>query len=206
LPDVRRLMRLERGNRLPLDEIAAEIERQLDRFAAEFGRPPDHVDGHQHVHALRRIRRLLLDALDRRGWRPWIRDSGDRLWRMARRSGLTKALTVSVLTDGHAAELGRRGFDHNDGFAGYSRFDPTDDYAALFSSYLRSPGSRHLIMCHPGYADDDLRRLDPVVETREQELRFLAGGLAELLARKGTTLKRLTAMPPSSAVPRRTPS
>jgi chitin disaccharide deacetylase len=33
-----------------LDAIAAEIERQLERFERLIGRPPTHLDTHQHVH------------------------------------------------------------------------------------------------------------------------------------------------------------
>lgn len=32
------------------DAIAHEVERQLDRFVGLIGRPPTHVDSHQHVH------------------------------------------------------------------------------------------------------------------------------------------------------------
>src|SRR5215471_16967640 len=30
--------------------VSAEIDRQLDRFEALFGRPPHFIDGHHHVH------------------------------------------------------------------------------------------------------------------------------------------------------------
>ena len=191
LPDIGTLIRSQRGRTLPLGEIAEEIDRQCERFVTIFGRPPDHVDGHQHVHALRSIRPLLFAALERRAWRPWLRDSADRLSRIPWRSGLKKALILSYVGDGFRAEVGRRGFACNDGFAGYSAFDPTSDYASLFESYLKRPGPRHLVMCHPGYVDDALRRLDPVVETREQELRFLTSGLAGVLERTQATLTRL---------------
>ena len=98
---------------------------------------------------------------------------------------------LCVVADGYRAEVGRRGLTCNDGFAGYSPFDPSVDYAKLFKSYLNMPGARHLIMCHPGYVDDALRRLDPVLETREQELRFLTTGLPGVMQRAGAVLTRL---------------
>ena len=52
--------------KLPMDEIRAEIDRQLDRFEAVMERPPDFVDGHQHVHVLPGIRTALLDAMSAR--------------------------------------------------------------------------------------------------------------------------------------------
>jgi predicted glycoside hydrolase/deacetylase ChbG (UPF0249 family) len=192
LPDIRTLMRLGRRRRLPVAEIAEEIERQCARFEEVMGRAPDHVDGHQHVQSLPAIRSLLLDALDRRGWRPWLRDSSDRVWRIPWRGGVKKALALCVVAEGFGSAVSRRGFARNDGFAGFSSFDPSEDYAALFGSYLNRPGRRHLIMCHPGYVDDALRALDPVLETREQELRFLTTGLADLLKRRPATLTRLS--------------
>jgi predicted glycoside hydrolase/deacetylase ChbG (UPF0249 family) len=66
------------------------------------------------------------------------------------------------------------GFALNKGFAGYSAFDPRVDYAADFASYLVAPGPAHLVMCHPGAVDDELRALDPAVESRERELAFFS--------------------------------
>ena len=59
------------------------------------------------------------------------------------------------------------GFALNDGFAGFSDFDAAGDFAADFASYLTAPGTRHLIMCHPGRVDAELARLDPVTASRE---------------------------------------
>jgi predicted glycoside hydrolase/deacetylase ChbG (UPF0249 family) len=42
--------------------------------------------------------------------------------------------------------------------------------------FLEMPGQRHLVMCHPGHVDDTLRRLDPVVESRETEFLVLSEG------------------------------
>ncbi len=174
LPTIGAVLRMARARALPLDEVADEVGRQLDRFAAVLGRPPDHVDGHQHVHVVPPLRPILLAALDARGWRPWLRDSGDRPDRVLRRGvTLAKAIGLSVIARGWRARAEAAGFATNEGFAGYSAFAPGEDYAALFARYLTCPGPRHLVMCHPGYVDDALRRLDPVVESRERELAFL---------------------------------
>lgn len=191
-PDIRTLLRLDRGRNLPLDEIGQEIDRQCQHFAEAFGKAPDHIDGHQHIHVIGSIRPLLFDSLARRGWRPWLRDASDRLWRLLRRASPAKALAVSVLADGFAADARRAGFACNNGFAGFSTFDSSKPYARQFESYLRSAGPRHLVMCHPGHVDDELRRLDPVVETREQELRFLISELPPVLRERSATLIRVS--------------
>lgn len=195
LPTVGALVSAAQRGRLPEDEIAAEIGRQLDRFLAVAGRPPDHVDGHQHVQVLAPIRRALLRALAARGWRPWLRDSGDRPFRILRRGPpLAKAAGIAALSRGFAVQAGAAGYRTNDGFAGFSRFSEIS-YAEIFNRYLRSPGSAHLVMCHPGVVDDELRRLDPVTDSREAELSFLLSGeFARVLNRRQAGLVRLSAL------------
>jgi chitin disaccharide deacetylase len=48
------------------------------------------------------------------------------------------------------------------------------------------------VMCHPGEIDDEIRSLDPVVETRPQELAFLLGEPAlESMREHDVSLARL---------------
>ena len=164
------------GARLAQEEIAAEIARQLDAFAAAFGRPPDFIDGHQHVHALPGVRGALFAALDARrlGGRLWLRDSADGIARiLARGVEPAKASAVAILAWGFGRQARARGFATNAGFAGFSAFDPARDYGRDFARYLQAPGPRHLVMCHPGRVDAELAALDPVTTAREAELAFL---------------------------------
>lgn len=173
-------------------EVAAEIARQFDSFEAAMGRAPDFVDGHQHVHAFRSIRGLLLTEMERRGWagRVWLRDSADKPFRILARGVETKkALLLAWFAHGFAKDARSRGFAVNEGFAGFSAFDSKRDYASDFEKYLRAPGPRHLVMCHPGRVDEALTALDPVTVTREQELDFLLGDhFPRLLAKAGASL------------------
>jgi predicted glycoside hydrolase/deacetylase ChbG (UPF0249 family) len=180
---------------LPLPEIEAEIGRQIDCFCDQFGAAPSHVDGHQHVHVLPGVRKALFAALAARGMASVVlRDSSDAPRRIARRRAFAaKALKVNTLAAGYRRAAHRAGHLLNDGFAGFSDFVAERYGAAQFESYLKAHGGRHLVMCHPGWTDDALRRLDPVVEAREAELAFLMSpAFLELLARKGARLKRLT--------------
>src|SRR5262245_46870642 len=70
-------------------EIRAEIERQLDAFERHLGFPPDHIDGHEHVHVLSGIRQCLFDVVTRRypGPKPLLRDPADRRKAIAARGG-----------------------------------------------------------------------------------------------------------------------
>lgn len=176
---------------LALDEIGAEIERQIDAFEGAFGRSPDFVDGHQHVHALPGVREALLAALTRRGYAGalWLRDPSDRLSAILRRGvAVSKAVTVRALATGFRRAARRAGFFTNEGFSGFSPFEPPA-VAATFERAFRHLGPRPVVMCHPGYPDEELRRLDPVVEARRTELEFLAScDFAEFLAKEDISL------------------
>lgn len=196
LPDIRQLVKAARKNELPADEIAREISRQLNSFCEHFGAGPAFVDGHQHVQILPQIRSILFACLEQRGLsgKVWVRTSFDRPSRILRRGvEVVKALGIAWLARGFAREAVSRGFLTNDSFAGFSAFDPRQDYAADFARYLRVPGRRHLIMCHPGYCDEELVAADPVTLSRERELNFLLSpAFTDMLARKDARLVRLS--------------
>jgi predicted glycoside hydrolase/deacetylase ChbG (UPF0249 family) len=163
-------------------EIAAEIERQLDRFEDIAGAPPDFVDGHHHVHVLPVVRPALLASLARRygAAPPLVRDPGDQPLRiLARRQCLLKALGIAWLARGLSAEARRLGIPTNDGFSGFSRFDRRVPFRREIDNFLRSPGRLQLVMCHPGYPDETLRALDPLFERRKDELDALMAFPAE---------------------------
>jgi predicted glycoside hydrolase/deacetylase ChbG (UPF0249 family) len=195
-PAVKDVIRMAMRGKLPMGEIRAEIDRQFDRFEAVMERRPDHVDGHQHVHALPGIREVVLEAMVARNLagRAWVRDAADGLHRIAFRGAhVRKALAVRALSTGFRRAVNGKGLAHNDGFAGFSDFNPGRDYARSFETYLRAPGRRHLVMCHPGHVDEELKAQDPVTIAREQELAFLLSPrLPEMLRKHGLELARLS--------------
>ena len=146
------------------------------------------------------LRTALVDAgrklLEEKGLRGkvWLRDSSDRLSRiLSRRIQVPKALAMSWIGHGFGAAASARGFPVNDGFAGFSDFSETRDYATDFARYLAAPGAAHLVMCHPGRVDDALMRLDPVTRSREKELAFLLSPrFAACLAGYGAELWQMT--------------
>jgi len=164
------------GPALSAGEIALEVGHQIDRFQDVTGYPPDFVDGHQHVHILPGIRDGFLHALVSRfpDHCPLVRDPSDRFGAIvARGCAVPKALSVAALSYGFAAASHRAGFPTNSGFSGFSSFDPRISFADELARSFRYAGRRHLIMCHPGYIDAELSRLDPVVTRRREELRCL---------------------------------
>jgi hypothetical protein len=161
------------------------VGRQLDRFEAALGFPPDHIDGHQHVHVLPGVRRAVLAEVVRRykAHPPLLRDPSDRVRSiLSRRGSAAKALTVAALAIGFARSAHKRGLPTNDSFAGFSRFDERQPYAPELEQGLSAGRQRHLVMCHPGHADPELASLDRVVNRRRMEYDALMANPA-LMAR-----------------------
>ena len=88
-----------------------------------------------------------------------------------------------------AARSARRGIATNPAFAGTYNFRRTVPYEALFASFLDHLPDGGLVMCHPGFVDAELRRLDDFLEMREVERAFFAGEqFPQLLASRGFAL------------------
>lgn len=154
-------------------EIAAEIDRQLSRFEEAIGIRPDFVDGHQHVHALPRIRGALIEVLRARyrDQLPLVRDPADSVLNiLRRRTAAHKALIIHLLARGLGDKLRAAGFPTNHGFSGVSPFKLDVPFDQELAHFFIGRGPRHLVMCHPGYPDAGLAELDTVVERRHHEL------------------------------------
>lgn len=172
LPSVGQLVVRALTGRIARDEITTEFIRQLEHFQAAVGYPPDHIDGHQHAHALPVIRHALIAAIRTMGWRtrPLVRTPSDGVSNIfGRKSSRAKALAIGALSSGLRKALAAAGLPTNDTFAGFSTFDRKVDYRGELVDQLSHAGQRHLVMCHPGHVDNDLRRRDPVVERRAEE-------------------------------------
>ncbi len=171
-PTIGELLRQALCRNISADEIAAETERQIVRFTEVAGEPPDFVDGHQHAHALPGIRRGVLAALNKcfPAGNVLVRDPADKFGAIIRRDVATKkALGIAVLAHGFREACERAGAMTNVGFSGVSNFKPAARYADELPRFFVSPGPRHLVMCHPGFSDAELARLDPVAGRREEE-------------------------------------
>lgn len=171
LPSIGRLMALAYSARLDQNEIAAEFDRQLNNFVQAFGAAPDFIDGHQHVHLLPTVRRVVAAGLARLPG-VYVRSCAEpaaAAWR--RGVAAPKALLLSAMAAGAVPA----GIPCNRGFRGAYDLGGGVPFAALMEKFLSPPRRGMLAMVHPGFADEALRRLDPVVEQREAEYAYLAG-------------------------------
>jgi len=187
LPELSRLIRRSFQGRLDPAAVAAEVEAQFAAFEAAFGRPPDHVDGHQHVHVLPGIRAIVLEATRRHAPRAWVRDCT-----MARRARLgfdAKGRLIGAFSLGMARDAARAGLDVNSGFAGAYDFASGVDFASLLARSVAALPAGGVLMVHPGRVDNVLLVRDPLTDQREVELAVLQGpALPTLLTQAGASL------------------
>lgn len=181
LPEIASLHRLAVRGGLPLGEIAAEVSAQFDAFIAAMGCPPAFVDGHQHSHALPGIRDIVLRETARRAPDAWVRDCRDRLSAMLVRPFPGKAIGSAWHSRGLRRAAVAHGLKTNDSFAGH--YDFASDYLDLFPRFLRRPGAKHLVMCHPGAGE---RAGDAVAAARPREAEALRNlSIADIAAAEG---------------------
>ncbi len=165
-----------------------EIAAQFSAFRTAFGRAPDFVDGHQHIHVFPQIRKAVLRAIRQYAPQAWLRQCGRPV---AARKSL--ADPKGLILDALSAKLRRLAAQHgvrtNPAFAGTYAFRAEADYAKLFPGFLDALPDGSVVMCHPGKVDAELRRLDPLTDLREREYAyFLDDAFPRLLTARGYTL------------------
>lgn len=171
LPTLGRLTLAAYGGRLDAGEIAAEIDRQIARFAAVIGAPPTFLDGHQHVHQLPVVRDVVIARARVMG--AYLRYASEPLPAILRRGVAVARATVISRMGGGLRRRGRAaGVGGNTVFRGVRDFSPQESYPQLFPRYLERPVAGMMVACHPGLVDEALRAVDPVTAPREGEYRY----------------------------------
>lgn len=131
------------------EHVSRELGAQLEHFEASVGRPPTHIDGHHHVHALPGVLEAVIVEAKARGVpvRAPGAPSRDRL----RSSGVrtTDAFVSTFFGEGQVDEPALLGL--------------LDELAE---------GTTEL-MCHPARPDERLGSLSSYVEPRAAELEAL---------------------------------
>lgn len=179
LPGLRPVLLRGLVRALPATALADEWKAQLDAFTEAVGRLPDHVDGHQHVHALPQVREHLLASFGSAAPRPAIRST-------ACLRGPGGRLKQGVIERSGGRALGRalqsRAWPHNPVLLGAYGFGAGEDFRermrawmALAADTPRSsglePAGAPLLFCHPArHAPPD----DPIGPARLREHAYLA--------------------------------
>lgn len=162
------------------------IASQFDAFESVWQSPPDHVDGHQHIHQFAVIRDALFEVLDRRyghaldpqagsHW-PWLRHATVALPEGA---GLAQRMKASVIGAWGARPFARlvqgAGQRLHGPLLGVYDFNPApgvfDAHMARWMRHFDGLASA-VLMVHPAtHIDAD----DPIGQARVREWAFLSG-------------------------------
>jgi chitin disaccharide deacetylase len=174
--------------RLDRARIANELRTQIAAFSTLFGFLPDYVDGHQHVQIFPQVRDAVLRVMRDTLPDTWVRQCG-RITPVAARLADRKGVLLDMMSAGFRKRATAAGIRFNPAFAGSYAFGSDPDFAALFPRFLDGLPDDSVVMCHPGFVDDELKALDPLTDLREREYEFFASDLfPEILRTKGVTL------------------
>jgi predicted glycoside hydrolase/deacetylase ChbG (UPF0249 family) len=183
-----KLLRAGVLRRLDREFVRNEVKAQLAAFMDAFGRAPDFVDGHQHVQLFPQVRDGFVDAVAEAAPNAWVRQGGRNL-PLRQRLATPKAMVLDGLSAQFRRRAGNAGLSFNPAFAGAYDFTRAADFGALMRQFLQGLPDGGLVMCHPGFVDDDLAGLDPMTDVREREHAYLASdAFARLLADSRATL------------------
>ncbi|HQS32791.1 MAG: hypothetical protein B7Y54_02655 [Polaromonas sp. 35-63-240] len=127
------------------------IARQLDLFEKHWGGPPDHIDGHQHVHQFAGIRDALLAEITGRypQHRPWLRISNPTAQCQGIKPMLIRAQGASALK-ALSEQLSVPCMPFLSGIYDFQGGEL--HYRELLAQWQREARAGTVIMCHPATA------------------------------------------------------
>jgi len=154
--------------------LTQETEAQFAAFQDAFGRAPDFVDGHQHVHLFPQVRDVALAVTKRLAPQAWVRQCGSSRPLFQRLTD-PKGVLIDWLSRAVRARAGKLGIATNPAFAGTYSYRLNADFERLFPCFLTGMPDGGLVMCHPGHVDAELELLDPLTTLREREYAYFSG-------------------------------
>ena len=196
--DARNLLAAENGQRvglhfnltLPFDQPARKVStimascllRKIDKatllrtfdsqwqsFIRFFGRPPDFIDGHQHVHVFPVVREIITTEIAARSPSCSIRSLSPP---SGLPSHLLKRSVLECFNRRMVTLIRKKGLSSNHTFAGFRSYPSSTDFPVLFNRWLSAATDDTLIMCHPGFAGSDTT--DPIRNCRPDEFLYLS--------------------------------
>jgi chitin disaccharide deacetylase len=192
------LLRIARGG-LPLHEVEMEWEAQIEKVR-DAGIQPTHLDGHKHVHmlpglfetALRLAKRYGIGAIRVAHEASSLRaalSTGEELHTAAVLKQGVQARGLKFLARDAREQAERAGISTADYFCGIAQTgEMTKEGVAQLVRSL--PEGTTELMCHPGYADEELQTTATRLQSsRQTELAILTDlGIRNLVASQGIRL------------------
>lgn len=158
--------------------VLSTFAQQWSAFEGAIGRPPDFVDGHEHVHLFPASRRALFRLCETTSFQGWLRQCRTSSARMS-----AKRLLLDPFSSTFAREATAHGLAVNRGFGGLRGFDPAEDIGQLWRTDLGAMAEGGVLMVHPGAADGTRAG-----DCRAQEAALLTSGwMARTLGELGLT-------------------
>lgn len=155
------------AGRMTRAALKREVVDQFDAFEAGMDRPPDYIDGHQHVHQLPAVLEVLLEQIEVRygARKPWIRSTRPP-------GGSIKAHIIHSLGGrGLQSAAARHHLATNARLLGVHGFTTNESvYLKRLREWLTTSRSRDLLMCHPGAGPVEW---DALADCRHAEYRVL---------------------------------
>jgi predicted glycoside hydrolase/deacetylase ChbG (UPF0249 family) len=184
---------------LPLEQIEREWDAQISKVR-DSGIQPTHLDGHKHVQMLPGLFEIALRLARKHGirairvaheesrLRSALSSGGEQKASVVFRQGV-QARGLKLLARDAREMADRAGMVTADFFCGIAQ---TGVFTAEGVAYLLEnlPDGTTELMCHPGFADEDLRRTATrLQESRQLELQILTDpSIRKLVATRGIRL------------------
>ncbi len=187
------------GRSLQLDEVEREWDAQVQKVR-DTGIQPSHLDGHKHVHMLPGLFEVALRVAKKHQIRAIRVANEESTLRAALASGQgqqkgtvlkqgVQARGLKLLARDARKMAERAGISTTDYFCGIAQTGVLTREGLQKLIEILPEGTTEL-MCHPGYADEELSKTRTrLQESREAELRILTDeGVRKVVATRGIRL------------------
>lgn len=205
LPTVGSLLKNSIFGQINKSEIRGEIEQQIAAFQSVMGRFPDYLDGHHHVHQFPQIRDVFVNCCQsfKSTETFYVRATTESVSTILKRNiSIFKTIMISIFGQAFKSSAVQAELSTNTGFSGMYNYAKSNQERLALDMVVFRDAMKHfligarenmIIMCHPGFVDKQLARLDSLTWQREAEYKLLASEeYTKLLAEHRVTIGRFS--------------
>lgn len=156
-------------NKIDISFCYYHLCRQMKNFIHTMGRPPDFIDGHQHIHHLPFIRKMVLRLYKKYMKTGYLRSVSPAALNL---NTFLKSMFLGFTGGFYSRYLWKKnGVVFNQNFSGLRTFKEKD-FSSYFFSLLKNASNGTLIMCHPGFKSLSMINNDCISSARYQEYKY----------------------------------
>ncbi len=156
--------------------IKKEFIAQIKAFEKALGKKPDYIDGHHHVHQLPIIKKAVVNESIKlyNNQNFYIRNTLISKRELLYKDSFFKKIPMFLSGLYFYNYCLKRKINTNKGFSGaYNYNSKSIFYKRAFIKFLKHSKNQSIIMCHPGFVDSRLKKIDSLTEQRKSEYDFL---------------------------------